>query len=95
MNCTDKIRNVTARFINKELDGKIEVKVHVVNHTYYEANIRIDKKELINAGAPNFRTNLRKVEKWMNQNKDFVFEQIKKQYPTFWEEQSLHFSRKK
>lgn len=78
----DKINSVWVRFESGN-DQKLEVKVRIEGNK--EANLRIDQKDLIDAGAIKKVGAFRKAEKWMNENKLFVLEQINRQFPTFWE----------
>ncbi|MED4377961.1 hypothetical protein P9274_20095 [Schinkia azotoformans] len=79
----EKVGNVLVRFESR-IDKKLEVKVRINNHYLDEANLRIDQQQLIDAGAIKKAGALRKAEKWMNDNKEFVLEQINCQFPTFW-----------
>lgn len=81
----EKIGSVIARFINKD-SNQIEVKVYIKKHIFDEANLSICQKDLIDAGAIKTKGALRKAEKWMNDNKEFVLTQINKQLPSFWDE---------
>lgn len=82
----DKISHVNVRFVH-EKDDKMEVKVYIKNHIYREANIRVDQQDLIVVEAVKKKGSIRKAENWMNNNKDFVLQQINTQFPTFWDEE--------
>lgn len=83
INHQDHIEKVILRFANRT-DDKLEVKVHIINHIYQEANLRVDWQQLKDVGAVRTKGAFRRAERWMNNNKDFVLNLIDEQLPTFW-----------
>lgn len=72
----NNIKYSIARFIQDDI---VYIKVHVKYCIYSEFNLEIKKSVLLAAGCPGFRTDLVKVSKWLDNNKNFVVEQIEEQ----------------
>lgn len=66
-------------------DKKLEVKVEILDHCISEANLRIAQDDLVYAGAMKRKGSIKKAESWLNENKDFILEEIHEQFPSFWE----------